>query len=176
MEIRTTVKLGKQILAWSRYFIIVAVAGSFVAATLLMLYGGGLTASLASTIFHEGIGEKGAKVLALHCIELVDIFLLGTVFYIIALGLFELFIAELPLPHWLVIKDLDDLKSKLIGVVVVVMGVSFLGQVVTWDGQRDLLGYGAGIAFVIASLTLFVSQSKKKAGGEADGPGENASQ
>ena len=49
-------------------------------------------------------------------------------------------------------------------VVVVVMGVLFLGQVVTWDGQRDLLGYGVGIAAVIAALTWFSSQKPKKTG------------
>jgi hypothetical protein len=43
-----------------------------------------------------------------------------------------------------------------------VMAVLFLGQVVTWDGERNLLQYGAGIALVIAALTWFVSQKSKK--------------
>ena len=85
--------------------------------------------------------------------------------YVIAIGLFELFVDDrLDLPNWLEIHDLNDLKDKLIGVVVVVMGVLFLGQVVTWDGQRDLLGYGVGIAAVIAALTWFSSQKPKKTG------------
>ena len=60
-------------------------------------------------------------------------------------------------------RPLDDLKSKLIGVVVVVLGVLFLGQVIGWDGQRELLGYGAAIALVVAALTYFLSQQPKKA-------------
>ena len=83
--------------------------------------------------------------------------------YIIALGLYELFVDDqLPLPQWLEIHDLDDLKNKLTGVVILVMAVLFLGQVVTWDGERDLLRYGGGIALMIAALTYFLSQRSKK--------------
>jgi len=37
-----------------------------------------------------------------------------------------------------------------------------LGQVVGWDGQRDLIPIGAPIALVIAALTWFLSKSTKK--------------
>jgi uncharacterized membrane protein YqhA len=36
-----------------------------------------------------------------------------------------------------------DLERKLIGLVVKVLSVVFLGQIVTWDGQGDLLGSGS---------------------------------
>jgi uncharacterized membrane protein YqhA len=67
------------------------------------------------------------------------------------------------LPEWLTINNLDDLKNKLIAVVIVVLGVLFLGQVVSWDGKTDLLGYGVSIALVIAALTYFLAQ---KSGGK----------
>ena len=83
--------------------------------------------------------------------------MLGTVIYIIAIGLYELFIDDqIQLPDWLEIHTLDDLKDKLIGVIVVVLAVLFLGQIVAWDGQRDLLSYGVSIALVIAALTYFL--------------------
>jgi uncharacterized membrane protein YqhA len=66
------------------------------------------------------------------------------------------------LPAWLTIRDLDDLKDKLTGVVILVMGVLFLGQAVTWDGERDLLPYGAAIALVIAALTFFLAHRGRK--------------
>jgi hypothetical protein len=40
--------------------------------------------------------------------------------------------------------------------------VLFLGQVVAWNGERDLLGFGAAIALVIAALTWFLSSVKGK--------------
>ena len=153
-------------LASSRYLIIIAVLSTLVAATALLAYGAYETfAVLRGVWLHDGSGPKGAKGLILAFIELTDLFLLATVLYVIAIGLFELFVDDrLDLPNWLEIHDLNDLKDKLIGVVVVVMGVLFLGQVVTWDGQRDLLGYGVGIAAVIAALTWFSSQKPKKTG------------
>ncbi|MBK6421456.1 MAG: YqhA family protein [Gemmatimonadetes bacterium] len=153
-------------LSGSRYLIIIAVLSTLVAATALLAYGAYETfAVLRGVWLADGSGPKGAKGLILAFIELTDLFLLATVLYVIAIGLFELFVDDrLDLPNWLEIHDLNDLKDKLIGVVVVVMGVLFLGQVVTWDGQRDLLGYGVGIAAVIAALTWFSSQKPKKSG------------
>ena len=154
----------RRILAGSRYLIVVAVAGIFIAATTLLVYGALQSAALISGLFGSPVSSKGAKALLLAAIELVDLFLLATVMYVIAAGLYELFIDDtLPLPSWLEIHNLDDLKSKLIGVVVVVLGVLFLGQVIAWDGQRDLLGYGAAIALVVAALTYFLRQQPKKA-------------
>ena len=142
-----------QLLSKSRYLIILAVFGSLLCATTLLIHS--LFHSLG--LAHEALqGHIGGKKLAVAAIELVDIFLLATVFYIVALGLYELFIDDtLKVPHWLEIHDLDDLKSRLLGVVVTVLGVLFLGQVVTWDGQRDLMGYGFSIAAVIAAITFY---------------------
>ncbi|MBA3534855.1 MAG: YqhA family protein [Ardenticatenales bacterium] len=154
----------QRLLSISRYLIIIAVVGSFIASLTILLYGiFEIFHLVAETVAVGAVSSKGAKALALASIEIIDLFLLGTVFYIIALGLYELFIDDqLPVPDWLVIHTLDDLKNKLIGVVIVVMAVLFLGQVVTWDGQRDLLGFGAAIALVIAALTYFLGQKSKK--------------
>jgi uncharacterized membrane protein YqhA len=147
----------------SRYLIVVAVIGIFVAATALMFYGAVETLTMVGGLFGD-TGAKGSKALVLAAIELVDLFLLSTVMYVIAIGLYELFVDDtLVLPDWLEIHDLDDLKNKLIGVVIVVLGVLFLGQVIGWDGQRDLLGYGVAVALVVAALTYFLSQQPKKA-------------
>jgi uncharacterized membrane protein YqhA len=147
----------------SRYLLLFAVAAIFLAALLLLIYGGAQAVRLAGETFAVGVSSKGAKALLLGIIELVDLFLLATTLYVIAAGLYELFIDEtIPLPAWLVIHDLDDLKDKLIKVVIVVLGVLFLGQVITWDGERDLLGYGAAIGLVIAALTHFLTQKQKK--------------
>ena len=153
----------RHIVAGSRYLIVVAVAGIFIAAIALLVYGALQTSALIVGLFGSPVGGKGAKALLLAAIELVDLFLLATVLYVIAVGLYELFIDDtLPLPSWLEIHNLDDLKNKLIGVVVVVLGVLFLGQVIAWDGQRDLLGYGAAVALVVSALTYFVSQKTSK--------------
>jgi uncharacterized membrane protein YqhA len=156
--------MAQRFLSSSRFLILLAVIGTFIAATTLLVYGLVEAVVLVNEAITKGdVSSKGAKALALAFIELVDLLLLGTVFYIIALGLYELFIDDrVPVPRWLQIRDLDDLKHKLIGVVIVVLGVLFLGQVITWNGERDLLGFGAAIALVIGALTYFLSSKTKK--------------
>jgi uncharacterized membrane protein YqhA len=151
-------------LSTSRYMIFLAVVAILIAAMSLMVYGVIETVGILRSLVDPSLtGPKGSKGLILAFIEITDLFLLATVLYVIAIGLFELFVDDrLELPSWLEIRNLDDLKQKLIGVMIVVMGVVFLGQVVTWDGQRDLFGYGGGIAVVIAALTYFLSQQPKK--------------
>ncbi len=155
--------MSSRVLPLTRYLIAVAVIGSFLLATTLILYAGVQTIRLVWTTIATGqVTLAGGKALLLGSIELADLYLLGTVFYIIAIGLYDLFIDDkLPMPAWLEIHDLDDLKSNLIGVVIVVLGVLFLGEVVAWDGERDLLRSGVGTALVIAALTYFLGQRRR---------------
>jgi uncharacterized membrane protein YqhA len=152
----------RPVLNSSRFLVLAAVLGSLAAAMALFAYGAAETVVVISQTIAKGeISSKGAKLLALSFIEIVDLFLLGTVLLMIGLGLYELFIdANLELPEWLQIRTFDDLKYKLVGVVIVVLGVMFLGLVVGWDGSRELLGIGTAIALVIAALTYFLSGAK----------------
>ena len=155
--------LFRQVLAGGRGFIVIAVVGSFAAAIVTLMYGGLQTVNAIGWIITQnGVSSSNAKKLVVSMIEVIDLFLLGTVFYITALGLYELFIdQEIEVPEWLEIHTIDDLKGKLISVVVVVLGVLFLGQAVTWDGESNLLPFGASIGIVIASLTYFLSGQNK---------------
>jgi uncharacterized membrane protein YqhA len=153
----------RSILAASRYLVLIPVVCIFIAATVMLIYGAIETFEVIVGTFGSDVSSKGAKGLLLSFIELVDLFLLSTVFYVIAVGLYELFIDDnLPMPAWLVIHDLDDLKANLISVVIVVLGVLFLGQAISWDGERDLLPFGAAVALVIGALSYFLSLKGKK--------------
>ena len=50
--------------------------------------------------------------------------------------------------------------------VTEVLAVLFLGQVVAWDGSRDLLGFGVATALMIAALTYFLSLKISAKGGK----------
>lgn len=144
----------RDILARSRYLVFIAVIGSFLASVIVLIYGGLTVLGIAFEVLTHGMfTAAGAKLLALACIEVIDLFLLGTVLYIVALGLYELFIEHgLPLPHWLVIADLDDLEGKLTGIVVVLLAVTFLANVVTWDGTLNILALGVAVGLVLFAL------------------------
>src|SRR5215218_5688611 len=157
----------RNIFATSRFVIGLAVIGSFVGSAILLVIA---TLSLFSIAWNEianfdpdNLGGHHIDRLAVDLIEITDIILLGTVLYIVALGLYQLFIDQtLALPRWLKVNDLTDLKRDLIGVVVVLLGVSFLGEVVNWEGANDILPLGAGIALVIAALGFIFWLTPKK--------------
>ncbi|HEU0114128.1 MAG TPA: YqhA family protein, partial [Thermomicrobiales bacterium] len=114
-------------------------------------------------IVHREFTAHDVEHTAVECIQLIDVFLLGTVLYIVALGLYELFIDPgLPVPVWLKITDLDELKEKLIGVVVVLLGVAFLGEVVSWQNDPAILALGVAVAAVIAALSLVFALMPKR--------------
>ena len=148
----------RRILAGSRFLVVIAVLGSFLAAVAILVYGGATVIGIIFDIFGHGLfTSQGSKQLALECIEVIDLFLLGTVLYIIALGLYELFIQSLPMPSWLEIHSLDDLKSKLIGVVIVMLAVTFLGEVVSWDGTTTILALGFAVGIVLFALGFYLN-------------------
>lgn len=153
-----------RILVATRYLMLIPVLGAFLGATALLVYGGFETFQLLSNTLAAGeVSRSGAKALAVEFIEIIDLFLLGTVFYIISLGLYELFIEpDIGLPDWLEIRTLDDLKNKLVKVVIVVLGVLFLGHVVSWDGSTDVVYLGGGIALIVAALTWFLAATSSK--------------
>ena len=152
-----------RILARSRYLMLIAVLGCFAASVTLLIYGALETVITISHTTTAPISSENSKQLILSFIEVVDLFLLGTVFYITALGLYELFIDErIKVPHWLEIHTIDDLKTKLTSVIVVVLSVLFLSEVVKWNGATNIFPLGAGIALVIAALTYFLSSQVKK--------------
>jgi uncharacterized membrane protein YqhA len=175
----------RRVLASSRFFIIFAVLGSFLASAAALIFG---TLSTVQLIVHSfGTGdysEHGTKVLAVGLVGMIDTFLLGTVLYIIAAGLYQLFLDDdLPLPKWLQITTLDDLKERLLGVVIVLLAVSFLGDLVEWDGTWNILAEGVSVGVVIGVLALtmaVLARIHQPAGGHGaaapeSAPGEHGS-
>jgi uncharacterized membrane protein YqhA len=138
---------------------VVAVVGSFVASAAALVYGGLATARVVLPAFGDGdFSEKGAKLLSVGLVTMIDLFLLGPVLYIVAVGLYELFVDPgLPMPGWLRITTLDDLQERLLGVVVVLLAVTFLGSAVTWDGSADILALGLAVGLVLGVVSLTIA-------------------
>ena len=151
-----------KILPYSRYIILIAVISSFIASITLLILAGAETIQLIVNTFSTNLDVQSIKSLAGNFIQLIDLLLLGTVFYITSLGLYELFIDEkLDLPVWLKITHLDDLKSILISVFVVILIVAFLGEVVNWNGELNILFLGVGISSVIFAVKYFLGRQEK---------------
>ena len=149
-----------RILTSTRYLVIVPILGLALAAAAFFVFGGyGLIRLIFEAvvdIFTIGhIEHHGDVPFEVEVVEYVHTFLIGTVLYITAVGLYQLFVEEIKFPGWLQIDSTEELETNLIGVTVVVLAVNFMGVVFTQDA-RFLLEYGAGISFPIAALALFV--------------------
>ena len=108
-------------------------------------------------------GEADLSTLSIEYVEFTDMYLLGVVLFMTALGLMTLFITnKIPLPSWLEFHDFDDLKERLVSVIVVMLGVHFLGVVLKGVTGIDLLWLGLGICVVIIALTAFTSAVFKR--------------
>jgi uncharacterized membrane protein YqhA len=153
----------RNILAGSRFFIALAAFGTFLSSVALIVSGViSVFRVTLDAIRDSDSGVLASKHLAVDFLQLVDIFLLGTALYIIALGLYELFVDDsLPMPKWLVIATFEDLKEKLIGVIIVLLGVSYLGTAVTWVGDKSILNLGVATGAVILALAIALYLSTK---------------
>jgi uncharacterized membrane protein YqhA len=180
-----------RVLSASRYLVVLAVAGCFVAATALFAYGllavvrvviGTFAADLAN--LDRGRTQRHVVVtaehLAVNLIQLADVFLLGTVIYLIGLGLHLLFVnPRLPTQPWIAVANLDDLKAMLVRVIILLVGVTFLGSFVEHADEVPVLELSAATALVVFAFTLVIlvaripDWSKAKAAREAQGADES---
>ena len=102
------------------------------------------------------------KLTTVEILTAVDGILLGTVLLVIGYGIYELFIDDnLEVPPWLEVHDLDDLKSKLIGVIVAIIAVIFVGIFVDTDRADDVIAYGVGAGALVVGLAFFSFATKK---------------
>lgn len=143
----------------TRYAVIVPALASIIGALLLMAQGSIEMVTVAiDAIFRQAY----LKDTIVGVLTAVDSILLGTVLLVIGYGLYELFIdSDLEVPPWLQVKDLDDLKSKLIGVVVAIIAVVFVGVFVDANRATEVASYGLGAGALVIGLAVFAFATKK---------------
>lgn len=145
-----------------RYLILIAVIALLTATLAVFIYG--LISTLVivfETFSHGHYGAEGARTLSVELIEMIDLFLLGTILFITAVGMHELFVdpslKEL-IPEWMSVANLDQLKFNLLAVIVVMLAVLFLGIAASYEltDRVNILDYGVAIALVIAATGVTV--------------------
>jgi len=106
---------------------------------------------MVSAVIDSLESQYGLKETIVEVLTAIDAILLGTVLLVIGYGLYELFIdTDIDVPMWLRVEDLDDLKSKLIGVVVAIIAVVYVGVFVDSNRADDVIAYGVGAGALVA--------------------------
>ena len=151
---------------WSvRYITILAVILSIIAAfTLIILGSWDIIEAVIfyNPLFDESISNNND--LLFKIISAIDLFLIGIVLLIFGFGIYELFVSEIDFANakftesTLKIRDLDQLKNKIIKVVLIVLIVKFFEKVLKFSENfttpLDILYFGLSILSICIGYYL----------------------
>jgi uncharacterized membrane protein YqhA len=156
----------RDVLGTSRFLIILAVLGTFAASATLQVFGLLRVVAVILDLIRAGdVSAAASKSLIADTVAIIDIFLIGTVLFVISAGLYQLFVQRtISLPDWLRIESLDDLKDNLTEVIVVAVLVAFLGQAVEWNGDVAILAFGLAVGAVIVAVAALTWATRRKPG------------
>lgn len=154
----------------SRFVIIAAVIGSLLAGFAIFYMATVDVVYLFQHALHyadASLSEEARKALhdstVTHIVEVVDGYLLATVMLIFSLGMYELFISDIDQAHGskssskiLVVNNLDDLKSRLAKVILMILIVTLFEEALNMKltTPLDLVYLGASIALIALALYL----------------------
>ncbi|MCH5225819.1 MAG: YqhA family protein [Muribaculaceae bacterium] len=154
----------EDLLYYSRYFAIVSVVGAILSSLILFIQGFGLIIRGLVGFFRDPYERY--ELLFEQLVSSVDVFLFALVLIIFGVGVYELFIANVDpelkpaesRPTWLKISSVDDLKSSLGKVILMVLIVSFFKHVLEIDSEHwtpiSLLYLAIGILLIAGALYL----------------------
>ena len=148
-----------------RYITILAVILSIIAAfTLIILGSWDIIEAVIfyNPLFDESISNNND--LLFKIISAIDLFLIGIVLLIFGFGIYELFVSEIDFANakftesTLKIRDLDQLKNKIIKVVIIVLIVKFFEKVLKFSENfttpMDILYFGLSILSICIGYYL----------------------
>jgi uncharacterized membrane protein YqhA len=117
----------------------------------------------ANPALAEDAVEKMRLAIIVEVIGVLETYLLAAVMFIVALGLYEIFISKLDVakdtdvaPDLLMIRNVDDLKSRLGTMVLLLLVVKFVQQAlqVKYESVIELVGLSVAILLVSGALYL----------------------
>jgi uncharacterized membrane protein YqhA len=139
-------------------FLLLDAAGSFIYGTDILVRAG---TDVIGEPAHIG-GRLGLFLVVM------DTFLVGATLMVAAFGFYELFIVRgenkghrFWLPGWLKMTDLDDLKARVVSMLILVAAITFVDRTVESSNEKEVLFLGIGISIIILALTAFGWFSKR---------------
>lgn len=140
----------------TRFIVLVAVVAVLAVSVMLFAVG---TLMAAKAVWHAGqaiaSGGVDGSAITVEILEVVGMMLKAVVFYIVGVGLYSLFIAPLNLTAALGVESLNDLETKVVSVLIVIMSLTFLEHFLSWKDPQGTLQFGLALAAVVAALVFF---------------------
>lgn len=152
----------------ARFSVFPAVVCGIIAAVTMFVAGSFEVYHGVSDAFIHGFDEAGNENLVKHVIGAIDLFLIGMVLLIFSFGLYELFISHIDIGRSnnevkiLEISSLDELKSRIIKVIIMVLVVTFFKKIISMDEvfttPLDMMFFAISI-FAISFGVYFMHKS-----------------
>lgn len=149
----------KWLIEKSRYIAYIGVLVLFVCSLTSYVLGVYKTVQTVVAIALNEVKDDFALSALFDCLDTI---LVGTALLVISVSLYELFIGELKVPDWMLVRNLDELKAKFSFVVIPLMAVKFLQKLLQGENALDTLYYGIGVALVIGALAYFNFVNEKE--------------
>lgn len=151
-----------------RFLVMFAVFGTMFAAVILFLKGTVEIIQGVRGFFHNvnlsASNMEDDKTVILAFIPAIDNYLFGTVLLIFSMGIYELFVSKInpamrtpsSRPNWLNIENLDDLKTHIAEVVIMILIINFFefSFTIPLSQPLDLLYFSGSILVVAATLYI----------------------
>ena len=147
---------------WSvRYIVLLGVIFGAVSAIALFIAGSlEIYNTLSEFLFSSG-SHIGHEEILIAIIGAIDFYLIALVLLIFSFGIYELFISELDIARTgrdfasiLEVKNLDDLKNKIVKVIIMVLIVSFFQRILsmTFTTSLDMLWMAISICVICVGV------------------------
>lgn len=169
-----------------RFLALLAIGGSLAGSVLCFLNGCVYIGEAYKTYWNYCLKGIHGGQMVLRLVEAIDVYLAGTVMLIFAMGLYGLFISNVPpnehptvdralkdsslfgmfalkeRPRWMQINSLDELKTKVGHVIVMILLVKMFerSKMVTIATGLDLLSYS--LCIFLSSASLYVLHNLHK--------------
>jgi uncharacterized membrane protein YqhA len=155
---RAVSRFGQVVLEPARLLVAVGSLTMLIAAVACYVWALVKAAAFIKALLPGGESDDEALV---KLFESLDVVLIGTVVLIVAVGLWELFVADLRLPPALTMSSFDDLKAKIATTLILVLAVRFLEALVSGTTGEELVQLAVALTLVGALLMVLANWRRK---------------
>ena len=152
----------------TRFIVIIPVIFGLIGALGLMLLGSAQMIEAFFPLMEHGYDSHDTKTVIAAIVTAVDLYLIGIVLLIFSFGVYELFISKIDIgrlgeqSNMLQITSLDQLKNKILKVVIMVLIVTFFKEAISVHYKTPLNIVYFGLAILAASISAYFIGQKSK--------------
>lgn len=147
---------------WSiRYIVLLGVIFGALSAIVLFVAGSLEIYNTLSDFFFATNAHVGHEEILIAIIGAIDFYLIALVLLIFTFGIYELFISKIDIAHEegefgniLEVENLDDLKNKIVKVIIMVLIVSFFQRILSMEFTTayDMLAMAISICVICVGV------------------------